>query len=150
MIPALFTGSRVYGKPKKSSDLDLVLLVSDEEFDLLVKVASRITGYSEFGSPQYDVGDGRSGSFRFGPLNVIAMTSEVAFACFEKSTKELSEKAPVDREEACEHMKANRQKFGLDYTSRDQEKYFEKTDRERKKSKTFKLRGENEDDDIPF
>jgi hypothetical protein len=110
MISALFTGSRVYGRPTKESDLDLVLLVTHRERELLIKMADDVCTNS------YEVGEERSYSLRFGKLNVIAVTDPVAFAVFQKATKKLKGEGAVDRDRAVEVMKLMRAEHGLGET----------------------------------
>jgi hypothetical protein len=110
VIPALFTGSRVYGRPKKKSDLDLVLLVSEEELRMLKKTADAVATRFQY--------EGSTASFTFGRLNVIAVTDPVAFAVFEKATARLldmkdANQRGVDRSVAVSVMENCRRRHGL-------------------------------------
>ena len=55
MSNAFMTGSRRYGTPKKSSDLDLVVLVSPAEFPLLAKVATALASQVKGKPADYDL-----------------------------------------------------------------------------------------------
>ena len=80
----IFTGSRVYGRPKKDSDLDIVILCNDEEARLLNLVCDkekqRTANYPE-------------GSFNlyFGNLNIIVTTDEGTFNSWKEGTQLLKD-----------------------------------------------------------
>jgi predicted nucleotidyltransferase len=96
-MKALLTGSRVYGTPTEESDIDMVVLVTDEELVRLAMLA--------------DEGDK---GLKFGRLNLITVTTEKAFAVWEEGTKWLESKKPVTREQAVRLLTAMRQDAGLE------------------------------------
>jgi predicted nucleotidyltransferase len=118
MIQALLTGSRVYGRPTKKSDLDVVMLLTPFELATMEKQADEVEGND------YDTGDSTSKSLRFGNLNVIALTDPVAFGVFEKGTKALKDLAKqngrgLEREDAVARLAGLRYRHGLAGPPRD-------------------------------
>lgn len=79
------TGSRVYGKPTKNSDLDIVMLLSDSDKEMVIRMAKKFP-------------------IKFGNLNIIIAKDEEQYKLFRKGTKDLLEIAPVTREYAIEHF----------------------------------------------
>lgn len=76
MIAGFLTGSRVYGKPRDDSDLDLCLLVTKDELDLLRKCADMATGDQEHAEEENEENEVRmyppnGRVLRFGKLNVL-------------------------------------------------------------------------------
>lgn len=113
---AIVTGSQKYGRPRLDSDVDLVILVSEE--DLLT--LKRFAGEDEEPPKDSDSDPGTAGtdngltaSLRFGPLNVICCTDPIAFAVWQKGTKQLMAERPVTKQRAIEHFRALRLKHGL-------------------------------------
>lgn len=134
-----FTGSRVYGAPTPESDFDLVLLVTVDTLSMLHDAATRCVGCRGAGMNSKGTnkcipcqGTGRdesriervvvdaegkiaAGSFKFGSLNVMAMTSRAAFMVWKKGTQALARrkevKGPVSREEATAYFREGRKKF---------------------------------------
>ena len=88
-----FTGSRVYGKPTDESDLDIVMLVSELDREVL----------KEFGSLNRDHKVGEDLSVRFGMLNVIIVINEQEYDAWRDATDNLFtmsvESGPVGRDE---------------------------------------------------
>ncbi len=93
---SFITGSHAYGTPRPNSDIDLVVLVSKQDSELL------------WNSKNED-----SKSPRFGPklnLLIFVVEDEGAVLRFEKwrdVTLELMARAPVTREEAVEAFKSS-------------------------------------------
>lgn len=87
---ALFTGSWVYGKPNKNSDVDLVLLVTKKQLATLKKLADKDCSLV---APRNTISDGggeiSSASLRYGKLNLILTTDPVAFAVWHAGTADL-------------------------------------------------------------
>ncbi len=65
MITGFLTGSRVYGQPRDDSDLDLCMLVTQRELELLREVAESADDGDL--TEQYD----NARVLRFGKLNVV-------------------------------------------------------------------------------
>lgn len=107
MIHAILTGSRVYGTPKKKSDLDVAMLLTKKEMALMRKMADEVQ------ETDYDTGDTTSLSLRFGRLNVIALTCPVAFAVFQKALTLLGRDAPVSRDDAVARTQGLRMRYGI-------------------------------------
>lgn len=72
MSEAFITGSRAYGRPKKSSDVDLVIRCDEETAKLLIKK-------SELGKEPV----------RFGKLNLIICTTDEQFAVWKLGTEHM-------------------------------------------------------------
>lgn len=99
IFQAIFTGSRVYGKPMKGSDLDIVVLVTTAQRLLLEKLRDR-TPDPKLGSesPAY-LG---SEQYRFGKINLICCTDPVIFGIWTKGTQHCRKVGPVTRKKAIE------------------------------------------------
>jgi ribulose kinase len=89
---AFFTGSRVYGEPRKDSDVDLVARVTPEVRCVLEKLSDtpeKIKGITVI---------------RFGRLNIIACDDDRQFAAWKFGTEDLQTQklwdGPVAKEEA--------------------------------------------------
>lgn len=135
---SFMTGSRVYGTPRPDSDYDFVVLVSPATLRALHKAATTCiacsgSGTNSKGGPctpcrgtgQLDArvellredSDGgiQNGSFRFGPINLIAVTDRKAFMVWRKGTQALYKKrkahGPVSRDEAKAYLAAKRKEF---------------------------------------
>lgn len=136
---SFMTGSRVYGTPRPDSDYDLVVLVSPATLRALHKAATTCISCSGSGRNSKGTGkcvpcngtgqtedkvEGRratsdggptSGSFRFGPINVIAVTDRTAFMVWRKGTQALYKKrkahGPVGRDEAKAYFQGKRKEF---------------------------------------
>lgn len=117
---SFLTGSRVYGTPREDSDIDLVVLVSHAEIDLLHKLSENSTDIKVCTS---DIEHGlSSGSFKFGQINLIAVTKKEHYEIWKRGTEDLCKIAgergsPITREEACKHFKELRdgaKKHGAD------------------------------------
>lgn len=110
------------------SDLDLVVYVSPEDLDLLdaffaecyksthppTARATRCSsdpGDSDVGG----VSDGgpRNGSYRFGPLNLIAVTDPTSYRVWRDGCRFLKAKAPVDRQRAIQYYRKKRKRAGV-------------------------------------
>lgn len=112
---AIVTGSQKYGKPRLDSDVDLVILVSEDDL-LTLKRLGKVTepekdSDSDPGTAGVD--HGLTASIRFGDLNLICCTDPIAFAVWEKGTKQLCAERPVTRERAVQHFRDLRVNHGL-------------------------------------
>lgn len=89
--PAFLTGSHAYGVPTPESDIDLVVMVSDETRSELFHLA------------------GSNGSIYLNNVNIIALCDPDQYDAWAKGTAELcSREKKVTREEAVEVLKACR------------------------------------------
>lgn len=113
---ALVTGSQVYGTPKSDSDVDLVVLVSVEDYAILSRNAEPDDSIQEK-SKNYDGIGGLRASLRFGKLNVLVTTDPLAFEVWRRGTDELKRDAdtngPVSRAVAVRLFNAMRDHHGL-------------------------------------
>ena len=83
---AFITGSRRYGSPKPTSDLDLVIRVTREEAELIAAMAHAQNRVY----PQHRV-------IRFGYMNLIVATTDRQWDAWYCGTRALYQKRPVDR-----------------------------------------------------
>lgn len=88
---SFLTGSFAYGKPNPESDIDLVVLVTEEEARKLASLDTQ-----EQDRPDY-YGNTGTRSLRFGRLNLLVCTSEIHFAEWHQGTRLLKSIGPVDR-----------------------------------------------------
>ena len=95
-MKAFVTGSHAYGTPIEKSDVDLVVFMSEEDLKILQEVSGS-TG----------------NSLRFGNLNLLCVTDGDSYEVWLKGTRELREKAPVERTEAVAHFKSLRHQWGI-------------------------------------
>jgi len=72
MSNAFITGSRAYGQPSEDSDLDLVILLTEEE-------RAKLTALSDSGKEP----------IKYGSLNIIAVCSQKRYDLWKKGTDEL-------------------------------------------------------------
>jgi hypothetical protein len=91
-LKAFLTGSHVYGTPHESSDINLVVFMSQDDLDRL-----RMLGCDE-GDEQYD--DNSIACLRFGKLNLLCVTDAADYGAWRSGTDELVARSPVTREEA--------------------------------------------------
>ena len=103
--PAFLTGSRVYGRPREDSDVDLVVFVPDEDERAAVFMFS--DDKSDFDEKEADPGKGFMYGCRFGRLNLILCDAE-KYDAFRAATDELIGRRPVTRDEAVAVMKRHR------------------------------------------
>ena len=93
---SILTGSRVYGTPRKDSDLDLVVLMEPKE-------AADLAMFHGI-SLERDESHYPSAQFHAGKINIIIETSKDAFEVWVKGTHDLMERLPVDRDTAVAHF----------------------------------------------
>lgn len=106
---AFITGSHAYGTPTKESDIDLVVLLSDKDYDKLTGIVED-TKDASWDGPElgYD-----STSLRFGSLNIICLTDNKAYVAWRDGTIQLKKEAPVTRERAIEVLSGLLDKYGV-------------------------------------
>ncbi len=93
---SFLTGSRAYGTPRVDSDIDLVVLVSQDDANVLWhnNGDSSLPASQNFDAP----------TLRFGDLNLIAIIDDEdgrkQFEIWRDVTEALKQRAPVTKEEA--------------------------------------------------
>lgn len=102
-MDAFISGSRAYGAPSKSSDIDLVIKVSCETLQKLRKLAG--------------VADKPQEPIRFGHLNLICLTTDEDMAVWKVGTEQmvqekLDQKKPVSRNQAIKILDGLRESIG--------------------------------------
>lgn len=101
------TGSRAYGKPTDTSDIDLVVLVDEEDLARLAAMSDTNKNPNPYlFNPDYGPEVKVKGNFRFGKLNLVALTDKMDFEVWKIITDDLKSRAPVSREYAKEVFKA--------------------------------------------
>ncbi len=113
---AIVTGSQVYGTPRRDSDVDLVMLVSQDDLLLLKRlgmVAEKATTGTDSDPGTVGTDHGLSASIRFGDLNLIATTCPIAFAVWQRGTEYLKRHQPNSRELAVAYFRDLRRHHGL-------------------------------------
>lgn len=90
MGPAFVTGSRACGAPRNNSDVDLVILASPEDIDILAGQAVHVEAGS--GEALGNV------SLRFGSLNLICLTDAADYQIWRKGTAALKARKPMHRQ----------------------------------------------------
>jgi hypothetical protein len=83
MLPAVVTGSRKYGKPGKKSDVDLVILITYEDMQLLSQFATEVQEADEYYSHTGVLG------LTFGKLHLLCVTSEEEYRIWVEGTEKL-------------------------------------------------------------
>lgn len=102
-MKSFLTGSRVYGTPRVDSDVDLVVLVSQADVNVLWE-------NNDSESPSSG-----TATLRFGRLNVIALVDNEEgrkqYRIWNDVTEALKRKAPVTKEEAVKAFEEAGRKF---------------------------------------
>jgi len=131
---AFVTGSRAYGRFDAYSDVDLVVLVSEADREILretmheqwMRHPEEVFGLGD--RPRWNPPNCRElpddldtnpfnypvASVKFGKLNVLLCTDPIAFECWYVGTQELKTRKPVTREEAIRVFYRLRGEYGLD------------------------------------
>lgn len=104
---AFVTGSHKYGKPSAASDIDLVVLVSPKDLERLIKL-SNYPDVASYGLCK------ETYNLKFGELNLLCCTHEVAYDVWRKGTNQLLKQKPVDRTVAVKLFSRLRKEAGLD------------------------------------
>lgn len=107
---SFLTGSRVYGYPTSESDIDLVVLVTPEHLELMIKAAEETAELGSSAGERYE--EGRS--IRFGKLNLLCVTEEKHFEVWRDGTHKLEEIKPVTRDSAIAFLKNLRQQHKIE------------------------------------
>ncbi len=109
---AFLTGSRVYGKPRPDSDIDLVILIEEKDLNKLIKMADETMEANN----DYDPKDARC--LRFGKLNLLCCLNPKHFDVWKSGTDELLRRKrendePVSRDTAISFLSWLRRKEGI-------------------------------------
>lgn len=120
-MKAFLTGSRAYGKPQPSSDIDLVVYCSKEDLAVLRQFdeGPDPRHMTNTGSePDKPFEDGCGAPLRFGRLNLLCITDPRAYAVWQEGTKQLLNLRdmtghPVSRDTAVELFRGLRERAGL-------------------------------------
>jgi len=107
-VESFVTGSYAYGNPHRDSDVDLVVLVSKNDLDILSRLGDKIPHRED---NNYVSAGGIS--LRFGRLNLIACTVQLYFEIWREGTKRLKKQSPVSRDEACRFFRKLRKEAGM-------------------------------------
>jgi hypothetical protein len=99
ILRSFLTGSHAYGLPGDKSDVDLVVYVSEAEYEVLLSIADN-NNDRQLHDEQY-LKNNHSASLRFGSLNLLCCLTQEQFACWRRGTRELKAKKPVPRDFAC-------------------------------------------------
>lgn len=107
-IGPIFTGSRRYGTPRPDSDFDWVLFETPDG----IRRLSFLLGQTYVTTDM----EGECGidlSLRFGPVNLLLVTTHRQWAAWYFGTRRLLEESPVTRDRAVEVFKVERAGRGL-------------------------------------
>lgn len=100
-MKAFLTGSRIYSIPTKKSDIDLVVFMEGYELNKLIGyVEQKKSWWGRFLDrfrevKEYD--NTHSASLRFGPLNLLCVTTQHDYDVWRTGTDHLKKLAPVLR-----------------------------------------------------
>lgn len=107
--PAFVTGSRRYGTPTKTSDIDLVVLTDDNDDELIDLLSNAADEGSAPDENEVGQNEGRWASLRFGDLNLI-LVDKGLYRAWKDATDELVAMKPVTRDQAIEVHRKHRAK----------------------------------------
>ena len=110
-MQAFFTGSRVYGRSTLGSDLDVIVLCSQDEYLLFRMVCDPDSGKVT------NETNGGLKSLKFGKLNVLCFTCEKEFYAWKHATDCLVDKRPVSRDTAIDTIDSMLLNVGIDRTT---------------------------------
>lgn len=108
-MDAFISGSFAYGTPGPESDIDLVIEIDDEGLTTLEEQFVDQLTNTESGDPYPE----SSSCFRFGKLNLIAVSNPKLYETWKQGTEELIARKPVTRDEAIEVMRKKRIEAGF-------------------------------------
>jgi hypothetical protein len=91
---AFLTGSRAYGIPHEKSDIDIVILISEEALANIFSIGPVTEDDRHYGSVETGV------TIRHDNLNLIFVATTQQFNCWKDGTNHLKSIAPVTRDEA--------------------------------------------------
>ena len=106
---AVIGGSRAYGTPREDSDVDMVILVSQEDLALLMENFDNTKVGATEPTPAYANEAGTS--LRVGNLNLIVTTNPEVYALWEDGINYLKSQKPVTREFAVGYLSGMRQDY---------------------------------------
>jgi predicted nucleotidyltransferase len=118
---SFITGSRAYGTPTAKSDVDLVILVTQADLELLRSMCDsddkdREKDVPSDGGPTVH-GPAGSASLRFGRMNLIVVSDPVAFEIWREGTRALKrlrdDGQELDRDAVIQYFGALRRARGL-------------------------------------
>ena len=132
---AIITGSRAYGNPRPDSDIDLVVLMSPDDYMNLMGFAimeKNVDSNIKDSETEYGIG-ANSAVLRFGQLNLLVTVDPLQFEVWRRGTEQLKQyrtqmNKPVSRELAVSHLTNLRKhcgvrnpepKIGVDYDDTD-------------------------------
>ena len=116
LFPPFLTGSHRYGMPNFDSDIDLVVMMTQEECDRLIAAA----GGQKHHDYQRDPLEAENRVvFRFGELNLIVCLQPSAYFAFKSATEcavkmEESRGYPLSKSEAADLFANIRQEHGIE------------------------------------
>lgn len=105
---AILVGSHAYGKPRKKSDIDLVVLADQALLDELADLAE-----TELQGDYLSPDPAEHAAFRFGRLNLILVSNPRLYQTWVQGTQQLKKKRPVSRERAVALFRRLRQAAGF-------------------------------------
>lgn len=94
---AFITGSHAYGTPNIASDIDLVIRLSEADYQILVAIADKIA----YDNDEY-AKNPQNRIIRIGKLNLLVCLSDAQYQMWLRGTRELKRKRPVTRKTACD------------------------------------------------
>jgi predicted nucleotidyltransferase len=116
-LKAFVSGSYAYGRPRPSSDIDLVVFVTEADLARIRRAAGRRRHGPSKGlmKPRRSAADYQSLTgvpFRFGDLNLICVTDERAYKIWRTGTVRLKKRRPVTRETAVREFQRIKRQYG--------------------------------------
>lgn len=114
-MKAFVTGSRKYGKPRKDSDIDLVVFVESNADIMLLDHMKVDRKQARLVSMTADEDNGLH-IYRFGDLNLMAVTNEKWYQVWKDATEECSNRedaVTLTREQAVEIFKRHEKEKGV-------------------------------------
>lgn len=106
----IFTGSRKYGTPKPDSDFDWVVFLGHYfQDDWLSQKADSHTRDTVGETSAFGI----DYACRFGPLNVLVVSTTKQYRAWDRGTKNLFKRRPVTREEAVEEFRRQFRRHSL-------------------------------------
>lgn len=112
---AFLTGSHAYGTPTEDSDVDLVVLCSEADANILRRLADNAGKFLEIpvGDKVAVLPNDGCYALRFGKLNLLACFTQSAYSAWSEGTEELVTERPVPRQEAVRVFDRTRAKYGV-------------------------------------
>lgn len=112
-MKAFVTGSRKYGTARDDSDIDLVVFVeSDDDIMALDKMHVCAKGPRLLSMTSRE--NGGLHTYRFGDLNLMAVTKEEWYRVWKEGTEEcMQQELPITREQAVEIFKKHEKEKGV-------------------------------------